>query len=197
MNDIVLPKPQIDLKFPLMEAILKRRTRRKWKIETLSLQEASNILWCTCGQTKAATKRSRNRRTIPSACSSQIVKVYVALETGVYMYNESEHKLIQITDQDIRNRLGTQKMMKCAQFGLIYVADFNQGMGITKADYTDKMRAAGVETGCMSQNVYLYAASCSLSTVLLGLIDRDNLKQELKLDEGADVIYTQVVGKAV
>lgn len=197
MKDIILPKPRTDLEVPLMKALLERRTKRKWKIEELSIQEISNILWCACGETKISTKRSKNRRTVPSACNSQIVKVYAALQSGIYKYSEPEHKLIKIADEDIRSNLGTQKMMKCAQFGLIYVADFKQSMGITKGNYEHKMRAAGAETGCMSQNVYLYAASADLSTVLIGLTNRDYLKQALKLDEGTEVIYTQIVGKAL
>jgi len=60
MNDITLPKPQLDLEFPLMKALKNRRTIRKWKTELLTLQEVSNILWCACGETKVATKRSKN-----------------------------------------------------------------------------------------------------------------------------------------
>lgn len=197
MNDITLPAPQLDLEFPLMKALKNRRTIRKWKAEKLSMQEISNILWCACGETKVATKKSKNRRTMPSACNSQIVRVYAALESGVYKYIEPEHKLIHITDEDIRSNLGTQKMMKCAQFGLIYVADFDKNTGIIKSDYGKKMFVAGTETGLMSQNVYLYSAAANLNTVLLALTDRDYLKEALNLDENTEVIYTQIVGNEV
>lgn len=197
MNDIMLPAPQIDLDYPLMKALQNRRTIRKWKLEPLSMQEISNILWCACGETKVATKRSKNRRTVPSACNSQIVKVYVALESGVYKYNEPEHKLIYINSEDIRSNLGTQQMMKLAQFGLVYVADFTKNTGIIKSDYGKKMFVAGTECGLMSQNVYLYATSAKLNTVLLALTDRDYLKTAIMIDENAEIIYTQVVGKAL
>lgn len=197
MKDIVLPKPDMDLDFPLMKALQNRRTKRKWKLESLSLQDISNILWCACGETKAATKRSKNRRTMPSGCNSQIVRVYAAMEGGVYQYNEAEHTLECIIKDDLRANLGTQKMMKSAPFGLIYVGNFDTKTGIFKSDYGEKMFAAGTEAGMMSQNVYLYAASAGLNTVLLGLVDREYLKSVLNFDDSKVVVYTQIVGKAL
>lgn len=197
MNNIILPDPQLDLDFSLMEALKNRRTKRKWRDEELSLQQISNILWCACGQTKAATNKSKNRRTMPSGCNSQIVRVYVAMGNGVYKYSETEHKLEYIIGDDIRANLGTQKMMKSAPFGLIYVGDFNAKTGIIKSDYGEKMFTAGTEAGMMSQNVYLYCAEAKLNTVLLALVDRDYLKGILDFDESKVIVYTQIVGKAI
>ncbi len=197
MQDISLPKPQLDLDFPLMKALKNRRTKRKWKDEKLSLQEISNILWCACGETKSAAKRSKNRRTMPSGCNSQIVKVYAAMESGVYKYNEPEHKLECVLEDDIRAHMGTQKMMKSAPFGLIYVGDFNTKTGIIKSDYGEKMFVAGTEAGMMGQNVYLYAASAGLNTVLLALVNREYLREALDFDESKVIVYTQIVGKEV
>jgi SagB-type dehydrogenase family enzyme len=197
MQDILLPAPQLDLDYPLMEAIYNRRTKRKWSTEELSLQEVSDLLWCACGETKSATKHSKNRRTVPSACNSQIVHVYAALSTGAYRYDEARHALIHVTDSDIRCDIGKQKMMKSAPFGLIYVADFKTKTGIIKSDYGQKMFVGGTESGLMAQNVYLYCAAAGLNTVLIALTDRDYLKSALNLGESAEVIYTQAVGRAV
>lgn len=197
MKDIILPAPQVNLDYPLMKALQNRRTKRKWKREPISLQDISNILWCACGKTKAATGKSKNRRTMPSGCNSQTVRAYAAMESGVYKYNEVEHKLEYIIDDDIRCSLGTQKMMKSAPFGLIYVGDFNKKTGIIKSDYSQKMFTAGTEAGMMSQNVYLYAASAGLNTVLLALVDREYLMNVLNFDESKMIIYTQIVGRAI
>ena len=197
MKDIILPAPRLNMGWPLMEALQNRRTIRKWKPEPLCLQEVSEILWCACGETKKATKRGKNRRTVPSACNSQLVSVYAALDSGAYKYIEPEHKLKHITGDDIRSMLGTQKLMKSAPFGLIYVADFEKNTGIIKSDFGKKMFVGGTESGLMSQNVYLYCAAAHLNTVLVALTDRDYLKAALALGENAEVIYTQVVGRAV
>jgi len=49
---IKLPEPQKELVFPLMKAIERRRSIRKWKDTPLSEQELSNLLWAACGVTK-------------------------------------------------------------------------------------------------------------------------------------------------
>lgn len=195
MKDIFLEKPQKELDVPLMQAIENRRTKRKWTNETLTLQEISNICWVACGETKAATKRSKNMRTVASGCNSQIVSIYIALDSGVYKYIEKEHKLSFITSADVRGMLGTQKMMKSAVFGIIYVADFSTKTGILKSDYSKKMFIAGTETGLMSQNVYLYCSATDLNTVLIALIDRDNLAKTINLNENSEITFTQIVGK--
>lgn len=117
-NFIKLPEPQKDLDFPLMKAIEKRRTKRKWKDSNLSEQEISNLLWAACGVTHKETKKSKSRRSVPSACNSQEIKVYIALSNGVYLYDEKNHQLIKILAKDIREYIGTQKMMRSAPVGL-------------------------------------------------------------------------------
>ena len=53
---------------------------------------------------------------------------------------------------------------------------------------------AGNHSGSASQNVYLYAASKGLSTVVCGLLDRNKLKELLKLKKNEQVIFSQPVG---
>jgi SagB-type dehydrogenase family enzyme len=194
---IKLLPPLKDMDFPLMKAIEMRRTKRKWKNELLSLQEISDLCWVACGETKSATKRSKNRRTVPSGCNSQLITLHVALDSGVYKYFEPMHNLELITDSDIRPIIGTQKMMQSAPLGLIYVADFSKRTGIIKSNPNDKMFVAGTEAGLMSQNVYLYSSATGLNTVLIALVNRDKLREVMGLHEDEIVIYTQVVGKSL
>ena len=160
MNDIILPSPQLDLDYPLMKALQERRTIRKWKNESLSMQEVSNILWCACGETKAAYGKAKNKRTVPSGCNSQLVSIYVAIESGVYKYNEPEHKLEHILDKDIRGSLSKQKILQSAPFGLVYVADCDKKMGIMKSSCEQKMFFSSTECGGMSQNVLFVCGFC-------------------------------------
>lgn len=75
-DTIQLPNPQKDLDFPLMKAIELRRTKRRWKDSMLSDQEISNLLWVACGITQKETKHCKSRRTAPSACNAQEIKVF-------------------------------------------------------------------------------------------------------------------------
>jgi hypothetical protein len=69
-------------------------------------------LWAAAGLTQQATTRIKSKRTNPSARNAQIVKIYLADETGFYRYDEKLHALIQEGCADIREHLSTQRMMK-------------------------------------------------------------------------------------
>ena len=195
-NVIKLPVPQKDLDFSLMEALEKRRSIRKWKNEPLSDQELSNLLWAACGITKEETKRSKSKRTAPSACNSQEIKIYVATKKGLFLYDEKNHQLVQILSKDIRENIGTQKMMRSAPVGLIYVSDYSKMTNFLFRDDDQRWFFSGTDTGFISQNVYLYCAAAKLSTVVLGLVNRDKLHEIMRLKECEKVVCTQVVGKS-
>jgi SagB-type dehydrogenase family enzyme len=198
MADIIeLPAPQKNLEFPLMQALAHRRTKRKWTAEPLSEQELSNLLWAACGITQVETKRSKSKRTAPSASNAQEIKIYVALPAGLFLYDEKNHWLEHILSQDIRAHIGTQKMMHSAPVGLIYVSDFTKMKVYLAKDEARKWIVSGTDTGFISQNVYLYCTAAKLSTAVLGLVNRDKLHELMGLPEHEKVIYTQVVGKSL
>ena len=193
-NTIKLPEPQKELSFPLMKALDKRRSIRKWKNTSLSEQELSNILWAACGITKSKSGKVKSKRTAPSACNSQEIRVYVLLEKGVYLYNEENHELNEIIKNDIRKNIGTQKMMKAAPVGLVFVADLSRMTSPFIKNKEAQQFSACVDTGFISQNVYLYCAAADLGTVVLSLVDREELHCLMNLKEHEKVVLTQVIG---
>ncbi len=198
MSDYIeLPPPQKELEFPLMRAIEQRRTKRRWDPVELSIQEISNLLWVACGVTVKETKRSKSRRTAPSACNTQEIQLYIALSYGLYRYEGNEHRLKEILSDDIRGDIGTQKMMKAAPVGLIYVSDFSRFKSFLFKEEKDKWLTAATDTGCISENVYLYAAATGLNTALLGLVNRERLQEIMGLGVHEKVIYTQSIGRAL
>jgi len=198
MQTIVnLPPPQKHLDFPLMQALAMRRSIRKWQNAPLSEQELSNLLWAACGITKESTTSSKSRRTAPSATNSKEIKVYIALGHGLFLYDETRHQLLQIHSDDIRSSIGTQKMMHSAPVGLIYVSDFSRLKKYLAKDEQRKWIVSGTDAAFISQNVYLYCTAARLSTVVLGLVDREHLHKLMCLQEYENVVYTQVVGRAI
>lgn len=196
MTDIIkLPAPQKDLDFPLMRALSERRTIRKWQDKPLSEQELSNLLWAACGINQ--DKKDGTKRTAPSACNSQEIKIYVALPDGLFLYSENGHLLIKTLAKDIRDSIGTQKMMQSAPVGLIYVSDYSEMTSIFFTDDSKRWFMSGVDTGFISQNVYLYCAAANLSTVVLGLVNREKLHSLMNLKESEHIVLTQVVGHAI
>jgi len=182
-NTIKLPEPQRTLEFPLMKALEERRTLRKWKNIPLSEQEVSNLLWAACGITKKKYGKVKCKRTAPSACNSQEIRVYTIMEKGVFLYNEESHALKRIVSRDIRENIGTQKMMKLAPMGLAFVADLSRMNSPFLRSEEAKRFCAWVDTGYISQNVYLYCAASNLGTVVLSLVHREKLHKLMKLKE--------------
>ena len=191
-----LPPPQYDLDFPLMKALAKRRTKRKWIQSDFTNQELSNLLWAACGITHKESKKARSRRTAPSACNTQEIKVYIALSKGLFLYDEKDHQLIEVLSEDIREYIGTQKMMKSAPLGLIYVSDYSKFKKfIFGNDNNKKWFTSTADTAFISQNVYLFAAAANWNTALLSLVDREKLHKIMGLNENEKIVYTQAIGK--
>jgi SagB-type dehydrogenase family enzyme len=193
-NIIKLPEPQKDLEFPLMKALENRRSIRKWKDVPMSKQEISNLLWAACGITKSKYGNIKSKRTAPSACNSQEIRVYAIMKEGVFLYNEEDHELIEVIPGDIRDNIGTQKMMKSAPMGLVFVADLSRMKSPFLKSMEAKRFSAWVDTGYISQNVYLYCAASNLGTVVLALINRDKLHKLMGLNNNEKIVLTQVVG---
>lgn len=190
-----LPAPQKDLGYRLMEALEKRRSTRRWKDAPLGAQELSNLLWAACGISKKAYGHVKSKRTAPSACNAQEIRVYLLTADGASLYDEERHCLVEILKKDIRTHIGTQRMMKSAPMGLVFVADLSRMKSPFLRSKEAQRFCAWVDTGYISQNVYLYCAAAGLGTVVLSLVDRNALHALLGLREHEKVVLTQAVGR--
>lgn len=96
-----LPAPNKTGGMPLMQALNARHsTKTNYSGAALSAQQLSDLLWATWG-----TNREDGRRTAPTAMNKQDVRVYVALENGVWQY-DAGHALIKVLDGDWRGQMG-------------------------------------------------------------------------------------------
>jgi nitroreductase len=185
LQPIALPPPQTDGGRPLMQALKDRKTIREISTNALPLQTLANLLWAGFG-----TNRVDGSRTAPSAMNSQEIDLYVALADGTYLYEPQDHRLRPVISEDIRAKTGSQDFVKAAPVGLLFVADLSR---MVKAKPEERERYAGVDTGYISQNIYLYCASEGLATVVHEL-DRRQLPSLLKLRPDQRLILAQSVG---
>jgi SagB-type dehydrogenase family enzyme len=184
---IKLPAPQIEKGKPVMQALSNRQSLRNIAPDKLPLQELGNILWSAHG----INRPESGKLTAPTACNWQEIDVYVALPEGLYLYNDREHILAPVLNEDIRPFAGKQKFVQTAPVVLIYTADFDK---MTKASEENKIFYSATDTGFISQNVYLYCASEGLATVVIGMVDKPRLQEKMKLRPVQRVILTQPVG---
>jgi Nitroreductase len=187
LSPIKLPPPNLNSGKSLMQSLQARKSSRDFSTKKLPVEVLSNLLWAACG----INRPESGRRTAPSAVNWQEIDVYVAMADGLYLYNAKEHILKPILNRDIRALAGKQSFVKDAPVNLIYVADLSK---ISKANIEEKNFYSAVDTGFISQNVYLYCASEGLSTVVRAMIDKDSLSKAMNLSDNQKITLSQTVG---
>ena len=183
---IALPAPDRSGGLPLMKAIAKRRSAREFARDELPLPVLSSLLWAAYG-----VNRRGGGRTAPSALNAQEIDVYVALPSGAYAYDATAHRLRLIAAQDLRRVTGYQDFVDEAPLDLVYVADHSR-MKLVPVDRRESY--ASVAAGAIAQNVYLFASSAGLATVIRAWIDRSAIADALGLAHDEQVLLSQTVG---
>jgi nitroreductase len=186
LKPILLPAPQTEGGKPLMQALEQRRTIRELKPDKLPRQVLANLLWAGFG----INRPGNGHRTAPSAMNSQEVDLYLALPEGLYIYEAKPHQLKPVLGKDLRAKTSGQPFATNAPAVLIFVADLPR---LTKAKPEQREFYAAVDTGFISQNIYLYCASEGLATVVYAL-DRTPLAAAMQLRPEQRIILAQAVG---
>jgi SagB-type dehydrogenase family enzyme len=183
---IKLPAPDKRGGLPLMQALAKRRSSREFTSKPLPPSVLSNLLWAAFG-----VNRRGGGRTAPSAINAQEIDVYVALPGGAYLYDAKTRTLQLVAASDLRRVTGYQDFVDDAPLDLVYVADHSRMRMIPVGKRESYASAAA---GAIAQNVYLYAASAGLATVIRAWIDRSAIADALGLNHDQQVLLSQTVG---
>ena len=186
---ILLPAPDRNGGMPLMEALAKRHSMREFAREELPLSLLSSMLWAAFG-----VNREDGKRTAPSALNVQEIDIYVALPSGAYLYDAHENALQLVAGCDLRRVTGYQDFVDEAPLDLVFVADYGR-MAMVPVDRRESY--ASVAAGAISQNLYLFAASQGLATVIRAWIDRGAIADGLGLNHDQQVLLSQTVGYPV
>lgn len=185
-TSIVLPPPDKHGGMALMDALGARKSSREFAPDPLPMPILSGLLWAAFG-----INRPDGGRTAPSAVDAQEVDVYAALPSGAYRYDPVAHQLHLVAGSDLRRVTGYQDFVDEAPLDLVFVADHAR-MGMVPA--AQRAAYAHAAAGAIAQNVYLFAASSQLATVIRAWIDRDAIAQALGLPHDHQVLLSQTVG---
>lgn len=172
-----LPKPDMRGNRALMQCLQKRESVRQFGRRAVSEQILADMLWAAVG-----VNRQNGKRTIPTALNSQDLTVYVIKHDGAWQYDAKKHKLIQVSDRDLRPLLATQDYAKEAALDLVYVST------------SDEALIGAMHAGSAYQNVGLYCACKGLNNVVRGYFDKEDLTKALNLCENQQIMVTQAVG---
>ena len=199
---IKLPPPALRHSGSLARALQLRRTTREISGRKLPLQTLSNLLWAACGVNRKKGPFGICGRTAASASNSQEIDVYVALETGAYLYDPIHHRLVPVAAGDLRHLAigpGQSGAGADAPVRLIYVADIDklvhtagyQEPGLRDPDVQRSYYY--VDTGLIAANVYLFAASTGLAAWFHNC-DKSELSRKLRLRKDQRVLFGQTIG---
>ena len=180
---VILPPPQMEGGTGFFTALAQRRSQRSYTMEPLSRQELSTLLWAGFGISGAG-----ERRTAPTAVNRREFTLYAILADGAYKYLPRTNELEKICADDLR---GFASGNVTAPAYILLVADLKRA---ANAEY------AAIDSGYISQNLYLAATALKLGSCALGGFRRnaDNvakLKSALGLAENDYPILSQAVGR--
>jgi len=179
-KEIILPSPSLKGNVSLEEAIFKRRSHREFLDKDLDLNQISQILWA--GQGITLERFGIKFRTAPSAGALYPIEIYLLTKEGVFHYLPLEHKLIQIIDKDLREKLSIscwgQSFIKEAPLSIVICAVYAR----TTQKYGQRgIRYVHIEVGHVAQNIILEATALGLASVCVGAFDDSEVKDLLSL----------------
>jgi len=183
---IELPAPRKTGGLPLMEALARRATSREFDARELPMDHLSNALWAGFG-----VNRPDGKRTAPSSHDRRETEIYVLLKQGAYVYDATKHRLTPVLAEDIRALGGKQDFVRDAPVTLVFVADLAK-MGDSPAP--EKETTAAIDSGFISQNIYLYCASEGLATGVRAWVDQEALGKRLGLRPDQRITAAQSIG---
>lgn len=170
-----------------MQALKERKTSREFSEKELDLQTLSSLLWASYGYNRPEEKK----RTAPTSRNMQEIDVYVALKSGLYLYDAGQNQLKLVLGEDIRAKTGTQQFVGTAPVNLIFVANQNR---VREPHAERQLRASHTNVGYISQNVYLFSASENLATVARAAFNAETLKKTMGLGDEIVIVLCQSVG---
>jgi SagB-type dehydrogenase family enzyme len=197
------PDPSILKKPDILACMADRKSRRKYSLEDLTLNELSYLLWATQGVRKVLPS-GRHYRTVPSAGARHSFETYLViqhvegLKTGVYRYLPFDHQLVYLfTAENLPENMTALASDQpfvgnsavCFIWSSIpYRMEWRYG--------TRSERVILMDVGHVCQNLYLAAESIGCGTCGVASYEQEALDQFLGLD-GQDefVIYLAPVGK--
>ena len=201
---ITLPKPKLESKVSVEEALQGRRSKRSYKNEPLSLSEVSQLLWAAYGVTKPSSSGLRGGlKTAPSAGATYPLELYLVagnvtnIPKGIYKYIPERHALKKVFTGDKRAELcsaaHSQSMITNAPASIVYTAIYERTTG--RYGTRGKDRYVCMDLGHSAQNVYLQAYTMGIGTCAVGAFDDNALKKALPVAKNEIPLYIMPLGK--
>jgi len=194
---IDLPQPQLKGTVSLEETLQMRRSVRNYAPISLELKDISQLLWSAQGMTS-----EWGGRTAPSAGALYPLEVYLVagdvdgLESGIYRYVPSGHKITSVKEGDVRKALSAaalnQSWVAEAPVSIVITAIYEK----TTVKYGDRgVMYVHIEAGHVAQNVCLQAVALGLGAVPVGAFEDRKMKEVIGIKNSETPLYIIPVGE--
>ncbi|SHJ85086.1 SagB-type dehydrogenase domain-containing protein [Anaerobranca californiensis DSM 14826] len=199
---IKLPKTFNKREIILDDAIIRRRSVRKYISVPLTIEELAYLLWNTQGVISKNEKATL--RTVPSAGARHPFHTYLLinnvenLQEGLYRYNALSHTLVTV---NLQGKIKEELVSAC--LGQTFIGTsavtFIWTVDIYRTSYRYGQRAyryVHLDAGHVCQNLYLTAEAIDCGVCAIAAYNDDLLNNLLGLDgENEFAIYLASVGK--
>ncbi len=199
----LIPPDKITIgRAPFLDLVNRRKSRRRYTSDPLTLEELSFLLWSTQG-VKEVLKSGRGvKRTVPSAGAKSPLETYLVinrvgdLKPGLYRYISFSHQLLFIKEIEEAE----EKMGKLA-FDQKFVGTAPVIFCWTAVPYRTEWRYTilshkfiAIDLGIVCQNLYLACEAIDLGTVAIGYYEQHKLDElfDLNTDEEFVVLLAPV-----
>ncbi len=187
----------------LVDAIGRRRSRRRFKSQSLSLTELAFLLWVTQG-VYAVLAPGSALRTVPSAGCRHAFESYVvvqnvtSLDKGVYRYLPVDHALVFEHALEMLPMRLTE-----ATLGQGFIATAPITIAWTVIPYRMEWRydaaahrVIAMDVGHVCQNLYLACEAINAGTCAIAAYHQEKMDKLLQVDgEDEFTVYLAPVGK--
>jgi len=180
---IQLSEPSLKGPVSFEESLAKRRSVRQFTNQQLKPAQISQLAWAGQG----ITEPQRGLRTAPSAGAIYPIKLYFATQEGLFVYRPEEHSLQQISNVDVRSRLGATK----APCNIIFTGSERNLAAKFRGEAKKYML---LEAGHIAQNIQLQAVCLGLGSVVNGGFDVRSTSRVCKLSRGLKPLLIISVG---
>ncbi|MCR5834434.1 MAG: SagB/ThcOx family dehydrogenase [Selenomonadaceae bacterium] len=189
-EEIILPAPNLTDNLSVMKAISERKSSRDFVDGDLSEGQLSKILWAADG----LNRPEKQRRVTPAGLSVYSIEIYAVTRQGIYLYDNTNHKLNLIAAGDYRGLTTKgQEFVDKAAVNLVFVDNFDAQDSLSKMPQNFYLYNY-IRVGTMVQNVALAAQTEGLGNCVRGSINTEEFAKVAKIPDSKNIILAQSVG---
>lgn len=188
---------------PLIDAIGRRRSHRKFTDASLSLEQLSFLLWATQGVREVVADGAGTRRTVPSGGNRHPFETYLAvnrvegLKSGLYRYLPLDHQLcflgaIDELEPKVIDACNGQEFVGKGAVVFIWTAiPYRTEWRYSLVSH----KAIAMDAGHLCQNLYLASEAIGAGTCAIGAYDQAKMDAIVGVDGDEEfTIYVAPVG---